>query len=330
MKKLIFITLLCLNYLHAVPLLEFMKNIDWEFMGDKTRFTLDLCKCDKLDGGRGAGFKARIAEPIAMIESTNTPWNIVALEEKFEKSVGRKQGNSRDGGQNKRYTHFISFPIMAILNFVQDYVCFERVSFTSFLYWTEIIPTQNNDLLALYTQLAKGPISKAWYNNIFGMLACSVDCAATTFNYPINSLHWCAGCAGATGNNTAFGQGKSSDPVMESHVSAYIALDELHTAGSLSKVSDATYAFSPVKLLPNSMCSPAYFPLAPKTQYYLQLAYPTIWDAQRIGRFAPLHAMFKNKPTSEDDIAMWLWSIKDTCVGGAKCKSMFNRTTNNK
>lgn len=314
---------------YAAPLYDFIKNVDWEFLGDKTRLSVDLCECSILDDGKGSGFKATIAEPIGIIETTNTPWNIVALDTKFQKSVARKQGNSRSNGQNKRYTHFVAFPVMAALNFVQDYFCFERLSFTSFLYWSEIIPTQNNDILALYTELGKGPISKAWYNNPLGVIACSVDCAAASFNEPLNSLHWCAGCAGTTGNNTGFGGGKDPDPIMETHVNALTAIDELHLIGALSKVSNSVFEYSPVPLIPNSMCKPQYFPTAIKTQYYLQMIYPTVWDTVRIGQFSPTHALFKNKPDSEDDVAMWLWSVKDTCAGGAKCKSMFTRETNN-
>ncbi|WP_418181230.1 TraU family protein (plasmid) [Aliarcobacter lanthieri] len=328
-KKIIFIYLLLISNLHSAPLMEFIKNVDWEFFADKTKFSLDLCACDIFEDGKGAGFKLSVAEPIGVIETTNTPWNIVALQTKFQKSVARKQGKSRENGDNKRYTHFVAFPIMAALNFMQDYICFERVSFLSFLYWSEIVPTANNDILALFTELARGPISKAWYNNPFGMLACSVDCAATTFHEPLNSLHWCAGCAGVTGNNTGFGAGKDPDPLMNAHVQALSAIDQMHLIGSLSKVSNARIEFSPVAAIPNTMCGPKYFPLGLKTQYYLQLIYPTIWDATTIGKFAPMHALFKNKPNAEDDVAMWLWSIKDTCAGGAKCKSMLTRETNN-
>lgn len=328
-KSIMALMLILSTNLYSAPLFEFIKNVDWEFMGDKTRFSLDLCECDIFNDGKGAGFKITIAEPIGIMETTNTPWNIVALETKFQKSVGRKQGNSRSDGQNKRYTHFVAFPVMAALNFVQDYICFERLSFTTFLYWSEIIPTQNNDVLALYTQLAKGPLSKTWYGNPLGIMACSVDCAAASFNEPLNSLHWCAGCAGTTGNNTGFGGGKDPDPIMETHVNVLSALDELHSIGALSKVSNSSFEYSPVPVIPNSLCKPQYFPTAIKTQYYLQLIYPTIWDATRIGQFAPSHAMFKNKPNSEDDVAMWLWSVKDTCAGGAKCKSMFTRDANN-
>lgn len=316
-------------YAGESPLANFIKTVDWTFMGDKTRFSLDLCKCDIVDGGKGAGFKVTIAEPIAMLDNTNTPWNVVALGAKFDDSLSRKQNKSRNNGQNRRLSHFIAFPVMSILNFVQDYVCFERLSFTSFMYWSEIIPTQLNDIMAIYAQVAKGPLSKIWYNNPLGMLACVTDCAAVTFNKTINSLHWCAGCAGITGNNTAYGQGKDPDPIMQIHANALSVLDDLHYAGSLSKVSNATFAWNPTSVIPNTMCKPAYFPMAIKSQYYVQLAYPTVWDAVPIGKFAMSHANFKNKPNSEDDVSAWIWVVKDSCAGGAGCKSMFTREVNN-
>lgn len=307
------------------PLLNFIKSVDWEFMGDKTEFSLDLCSCDVTQGEGAAGFKATLAEPIGMVESTNTPWNIVSIGTKFDKSLTRKQGNSRNHAETRRYNHFIAIAPLGLLNFVQDAVCFERFSSLSFLFFSEIIPTQTNDLYALFTQGAKGPLSKIWYNNPVGALACSVDCAATTFDYPINSLHWCAGCAGATGNNTAYGVGKAEDPIIAGHVQAYSVIDELHYAGALAKVSNATYAYAPVTKISDSMCRPAYFPLAIKTQYRFQLAYPSVWDATTIGKNPALWAHFKNRPGSEDDTAFWIWNLKDTCIGAAKCQSMFTK-----
>ena len=39
---------------------------------------------------------------------------------------------SRDNGDNRRYGHFIAFAPLGALNFMQDYVCFERMSSTAF------------------------------------------------------------------------------------------------------------------------------------------------------------------------------------------------------
>ena len=316
-------------YAEKAPLLKFMKTIDWSYMGDKTEFTLDLCKCsDDDEGVAKAGLRARLAEPIAMTEYTNTPWNIVAINKKFDEGMNRKQGSSRGSQKNRRYAHVLSFPVMAALNFVQDAVCFERVSVLSFAYFSEIIPTQTNDLMALFAQGSKGPFSKIWYNNPIAGLMCSVDCGASLFNKSINSLHWCAGCAGATANNTAYGSSRSNDPIMGAHAHALTVLDDLHFSAIYAKVSNATFTYSPVKKIPNSVCKPTYFAVAPKTQYALNLASPTVWDATIIGKAAFTWTSFKNKLTSADDIAFWVWTIKDTCVGASKCKSMLTQKTN--
>lgn len=313
------------------PLLDFTRTVDWEFMGDKTEFTFDLCSCDIAEGGQGAGFRARLAEPVAFMETTNTPWNIVGLGMKLDKTPGRKQSFSRgdDSGEVRRYLHTIAFAPLGILNFVQDSVCFERLTGASFLYWSEIIPSQTNDIVALFTQASKGPLSKVWYNNPAAILVSPLDCAATTFNEPINSLHWIAGCAGVTGNNTAYGAGKDNDPITSHQVFALSAIDDLHYAGAFANLqSAAKFTYSPVSKISNSMCEPTYFPLAIKSQYRLNLAYPTVWDATSIGAFRATWAEFKNKPRSEDDVGTWLWTLKDTCVGGSKCKSFFTKDTN--
>lgn len=316
----------------GMPLLNFMKTVDWEFMGDKTEFTLDLCNCDILEGGKGAGLRAKLAEPVGVMETTNTPWKLVSLGGiMLDKSIGRKEGNSRgdDEGEFRRYLHTMAFAPLGILQFVQDSVCFERLTGASFLYWSEIIPSQTNDIVALFTQSAKGPFSKIWYNNPIAAMACTVDCASTTFSNSMNSLHWCAGCAGVTGNNTAYGMGKDNDPITSHHVFALSAIDDLHYGGLYSNLQAAAFfEFSPVSKILNSMCEPTYFPMAIKSQYRLQLAYPTVWDATKIGQFRLTWAEFKNKPLSADDVMTWVWTIKDTCVGGSKCKSFYTKDAN--
>ena len=182
--------------------------------------------------------------------------------------------------------------------------------------------------MALFVQSSKGPLSKIWYNNPFAMVSCIADCAATVFNKTLNSLHWCSGCVGTTGNNTAYGNGKSSDPIAGAHVNALSAIDDLHYAGALAKISNSIFAFSPTSKIANSECSPKYFPIAIKSQYRLQLAYPTVWDATVIGKIPLTWANFKNKVGSEDDVAFWVWTLKDTCVGAAKCKSLFTLEVN--
>lgn len=317
-------------YAGQARLFDFSR-IPWDYMADKTEFTFDLCTCDIADGGNGAGFRARLAEPVGVIETTNTPWNIVSLGAKLDKSPKRKQGVSRgqDEGEFRRYLHTIAFAPLGVLNFAQDAVCFERLTGASFLYWTEIVPSQTNDVIALFTQASKGPFSKIWYNNMAATMLAPLDCAAATVEKPLNSLHWITGCLGVTGNNTAYGAGKANDPIASHHVFAMSAIDDLHYAGIFSNLqAAANFTYSPVSKIANSMCQPTYMPLIIKRQYGLSLLQPTAWDVTSLGSFRAKWAEFKNKPHSEDDVSTWLWTLKDTCVGGSKCKSFFTKDTN--
>lgn len=305
--------------------------IPWSDMVDNTEFTLDLCNCDIEDGGKGAGLRARLFEPIGVIETTNTPWNIVSLGAKLDKSAKRAQSVSRGDNaiETRRYSHNIAIAPLGLLNFVQDSVCFERITNASFLYWTEIIPSQTNDVLGLFTQLSKGPLSKAPYSVFPAFLPQPIDCAATTFGEPNNSLHWITGCVGVTGNNTAYGAGKEKDPITAHHVYAMSLIDDLHYAGVYSNLQrSAKFSYSPTSKIANSMCSPTYSGIIIKSQYELSLASPSAWDATKLGEFRGKWAEFKNKPHSEDDVMTWVWTYKDTCVGGSKCKSFYTKETN--
>lgn len=319
--------LFCLAYAQedkkrGPELFNFANNLDISFMMDKSEITLDLCTCSIKNGGKGAGVKMRIAEPIGAQESTNTPWKIVTLDEKL-KPISKSQGTSREKSSNKRFHHFIGFAPFAAANLISDNVCFESFSALAIPYLSEIIPSQNSDIIAEIVSLSRGPLSKSFYNNPIAMLLSLPDCAATTFNESMNSIFFNAGCAGVLGNNTSFGGGKASDPLMEHMVLAAEELDDLYFAGVMGKTSNATFATSPVQNIPNSMCGPKYFPIIVKTENYIQPMMPTPWTPQRIGMFRTFHADFKNKPGSGDDVASWLWRIKDFCLGAAKCKSLF-------
>lgn len=279
-------------------LMDFIRTVDWSKMGD-SEFSIKSCKCEAADGKYPAGFKIKLYEPIAYIDITNTPWNSVALGIQFDKSMTRKQGSSRYNGKNRRYTHVISFPPLSVLNFVQDYICFERLSAPAFVYWSEILPTQTNDVMALITEMSRGPMSKAWHFLMASSMACSLDCASTSIRgETLNALHYCASCSGTTGNGSAYGNGRSTDPLSGSHVNVLVAVDSMHYAGILAKVSNANFTFSPTNKIPNSMCGPVYFPLGIKSQYMLNQDHPVAWDAVRIGMFRTSWAEFKNKPKS--------------------------------
>lgn len=301
---------------------NFMNNLDGEYMSDNSFGTLDLCSCDRGGGLLGAGLKMQIVEPVGVIESTYSPWNIVSLGANMDEG-SKSYGAGRRKGHGKRYHHYIAFAPFSFLNLIQDKVCFERFTSLMIPYFSEIIPTQNSDILANMTQISRGPLGKSWYSNPIAALMAIPDCAATTFSEPMNSLIYTVGCAGVTGNNTSYGSGKAVDPILQHHVLAATELDDMYFTGILSKTTNATFATSPAKGASDSMCHPTYFPTIIKTENRLQAFMPTVWSTQKLGMFRTFHADFKNKPGSGDDVASWVWRKKEFCVGASSCKSLY-------
>ncbi len=296
---------------------------DWSIMANKTEFTLDICSCDLDDGAQNpAGMKATIVEPIGAISSYNEPWKIPSLGVSL-KGPSKKQGSSRDDGHNRRYVRYVAFPILSTLNVVQEYVCFEPMSVMSLLYQSEVNPIALNDYVATDFQVSRGLHNNLPYLNPVGAIAGLADCAATTFGEPMNSLKFNAGCAGLLGPGSNYGNGKSSDPIMEHHALAAVILDNMHATYQLKKTSNATFTFSPDNKIYNTMCEAKPFASIIKDQYWLQLIHPTAWDAVRIGDYATKHAEFKMKPNTEDDIVTIVWIKKDICAGAMKCTSSY-------
>jgi len=307
----IFALLATLSFGMDRAILNPVKTIDWSFFADKFEAKFKICSCS-VEGNElatKAGFVVSFFEPIAAIEVTNNPWKFPSIGLNFGRSFDRKQGNSRDSKRGTfRYGHFIIFPIFSVLNFVQDYICFERAGILNFAYLGEIMPQYNNDLMASFVQP-----DKLLFGNPVAQLACIQDCAGATFGRPVNSLYWCAGCWYPISTDTGFGDGRQ--PIVEAGTVAAKLLDFMHTTYGLTKTSNVTFVHNLEDgILRNSMCREAYFPHIIKTQYYLQL--------EPIGKLRTW-ADFKMRPEAQDDVVFWLWRKRDECAGAYDCRSTF-------
>ena len=106
---------------------------------------------------------------------------------------------------------------------------------------------------------------------------------------------------------------------MESALLAAKELDLLHAGFQLWKFSDAPdldYVAQAAQAgsVSDTMCSPKIFPRLIKTQYYLNLAYPTVGKAIPIGNFGIKWSFFKQYPGGEDFI--WtVWRVRNCCAG---------------
>lgn len=310
----------------GAPGLNPICSIDWDYFMDNTELEFKSCTCDTAgnDMATKAGFMMSIVEPIAMIDATSTPWSFPTFDMSFDDSPSRKQGNSHASKSSSgdsgafRYTHFVIYPVFAMLNYTQDYVCFERFSEMNLAFLGEIRPDHNNDIIAAFLKPAS-----LLFGNPVAQLACGLDCAASTFNSPMNTLPWCAGCWGNIATGTGYTSGRN--PVTEAALLATRLLDTMHYSYALTKTAPAGLFFGLGDgLLRDSTCKETFYPQILKGQYALQLAYPTVWDAQSIGRHPALWENFKNKPWTSDDFVFVLWRKRVFCAGAYDCKSTFS------
>lgn len=323
MKKLITIVLLLSSIAFASgirPVFNPITTIDWAFFADTFEWKTKLCSCQLGDGGlQKAGFELSFYEPIALVDITATPWNFPSIGLKLDNSLGRKQGTTRDsesGAKAFRYTHFIIYPIFSVINLITDYVCFEKLSALSFGFMAEVNPAHNNDSIAAFLSPHKLLFSLA-------TPACILDCASSTASSSMNSLYFCAGCWEPLSTNTGWTNG--SEPVTEAGTLAVRLLDNMHATYALTKTSNASFVSTTSNAIPkNSMCGETYFPIVLKTQYQLQLAYPVVWDAKRIGAMGIGWADYKLGKDKAEDMAYWVWRKRDQCAGAYDCKSTFS------
>jgi len=311
---------------YDAPLFRFWSNLDWSFFFDKLKMDFDLCTCPIENSSQMiAGFKMTIVEPIGAVEVSNTPWNFVGLGLKLDKSITRKQGNSRSEDGIFRYTHFIIFPPLGMtFGLIQDFICFERGNIFNFAFLSEVLPQYNNDLIALTEEAAK-PVSRIWFANPVAELACSADCASSSFGKPINSLYWCDGCRGSVGaGNSGFVKKVRNRPYEEAEMLAFRILDEMSLTGGMLKTKESSFSYIPTGAsLKSSLCKAQYFPLIIKDQYYLQPAYGDKGDdAEPFGKIRT-HYDFKMINKQEDDVFFWIWREKDFCAGAMKCRNTF-------
>ena len=212
----------------------------------------------------------------------------------------------------KRNIHYIKYPVFGIMNILLDYLCVDKNREFDIAPPSELDPRQNDDQLSILFQP-----EKLLYANPVAQAVCFADCVSASTGHPLNSLYWCAGCWGTLGNTVSESNG--NDPVVESALLAAKELDLLHDDFQLWKFSDAPdldYVAQAAQAgsVSDTTCSPKIFPRLIKTQYYLNLAYPTVGKAIPIGDFGIKWSFFKQYPGGEDFI--WtVWRVRNCCAG---------------
>ena len=301
------------------PCIDPISTIDWSFFVD----TLELkgvCTC-ATSGKVKAGLHFQVAEPIAFIETPRRAWDFPCFGYKRNNSVQKKDGTNLGESGAKTNVHYIKYPVFGVLNLVFDYLCVSKSSQIDLIPvgFSEINPLIWDDELAILVQPWK-----LLFANPVAQMTCLADCVASSTAPEAteairNSMFWCAGCWGTIFPDTTTVYG--SNQITESALIATRILDVMHESAQLFLYKE-TSGLSFITQVNNNAylpsfdikCTPAYFPTIVKSQYWLNLAYPSPSDAVPIGKFAIPWTFFKTIPAQEDFV--WaVWRIRDCCVG---------------
>ena len=208
---------------------------------------------------------------------------------------GEKESNE----VNRMQVHWYEYPVFGLLEMMKDVSCTGSSGF-NLAYLTEVDPLWQDDLWgAVFTP------ESAIFANPVATLACSVDAVASTLDYPMDSMFWCAGSWGntypMTGNSS-----HSGDPfTMNNQLQAkFIARNHRMGLGWQT-------------IGPSAICSSHINPVWVKSQYRYNQVAPVIRKGRavvtgssgKVFQFPPV----TNMPTQEHTINL-IWQGQQCCL----------------
>lgn len=252
-------------------------------------------------------------EPVRLVDITRTPYCMVNLGglsigsdmRKISSYERRNSAAGRRGHYSFHHVHYYVYPLIYWLELITDFGCLEQSTF-DVAYMSEFDITWNDpkmqSLLNPEAILFGNPIAQA---------ACSLDCAAATFNLPDDNMFWCAGCYGnmypLSGANADHigGVGNSSLLTMR-------LLNKLHKIGLARETSTSDGRIN------GPLCRKPINLKLKKSQYKLQMVNPkTTSDGigcWPLGLSDMLYQAGKEYPYDGQDWGYLLWRKTNCCL----------------
>lgn len=213
----------------------------------------------------------------------------------------QSDNNSVDLGKsaNRMQIHWYEYPLFSLLDMLLDTECPGSSSF-NLVNMTELDALWQDDLWgAVFAPEA------SLFGNLSSIASCGVDSVASSLDFPLDELFWCAGSWGSiyplTGNS-----GHSGDPfIMNNQLGAkYIARS--HRMGLMMQT-----------IGPSAVCSPHINNIWVKSQYRYNQVAPIPRKGRAVvtgsnGRYFQTPAV-TNAPTKEYTVNM-IWQGKQCCL----------------
>lgn len=261
-----------------------------------------VCASDKFPVPR-PGISIGLWEPIRLIDVTPEPYCFVNLGGmKMNLGFTRDQGSrpTASSAQVSRwYVHYYSYPIISLLQFIIDELCFLKEEF-DIAYISELDP------MAMDDELSGIMNPEAFlFGNIIAQTACTFDCVRTSLNQlPTDSLFWCAGCQGTmyplnAHANAHIGGVQASLNVAEKTVA------KMHRFLLAKETSTDNVA---------KICNKRTNPIIKKSQYRYQMVFPKKSECRQFGRTTADIEVGVEKPIVGEDFGYLIWRKLNCCL----------------
>jgi conjugal transfer pilus assembly protein TraU len=113
--------------------------------------------------------------------------------------------NNTGESSNRMQVHWYEYPVMSMLQMMESISCKNANGF-NLAYVTEVDPLWQDDLWSsIFTP------ESALFSNPIAVASCAIDAVASTFDFPMDAMFWCAGTWGAV-YPLAGNSGHSGDP----------------------------------------------------------------------------------------------------------------------
>jgi conjugal transfer pilus assembly protein TraU len=222
-------------------------------------------------------------------------------------SYNRSYRNLEHNQDSFYHVHYYIYPLIYWLELITDFICLEKSSF-DVAYMSELDVTWNDpklqSLLNPEAILFGSPTAQA---------ACSLDCAASTVNTPLDNMFWCAGCLG---NMYPF-SGANADHVGAVASSSLLTLRILAKQHRLGLAQETSTSDGRIN---GPLCRKSRALKIKKSQYKLQMVNPSPTTGSKdigcwpIGLSDLQYSAFKEYPYSGQDFGYLIWRKVNCCA----------------
>jgi hypothetical protein len=292
--------------------------IDIEFLWEN--FEMDIkgpILCD------GPGIEFTFVEPVYVFETNRDIFAMHSLGLVFNTDL-TGQGNTRtsddDGGRANVYANLVKFPLLRLIfgeSSLNGILCFMPGSL-DIGYHCALDPTKSCRSSLNGLRLMADMVEFFTPGGLMSMITDCTMATASSFSkntatdFTADVFYWNTGCHGF--NNTT-GAVMGIDPIADNETQLMRVLNLLHKlsigsipgAGIARKTYDGAFGSS-------VRCKPGVYGVAPKSNYHVQLIYPTVGKVLPIGVTAAASTTYKNRFSNNDAIAKLVWRFRSQAM----------------